>query len=126
VIGRIGKFLVVVALVAMLGAHWTLLQSVAWTAMLADNLHSTSLHEALVKTFDGKHPCCLCKQIAAGKKSEKKSEFTLQGKQSEFLMVTPRFIFAAPTHFWRLIVADNLIKSVCHTPPVPPPRAAFV
>ena len=79
VIGRIGKLVVIAALVATTGAHWTVLQTVAWTTMLADNLHSSSLPEALVKTFDGKHPCRLCKTIAAGKKSEKKSEAIAPG-----------------------------------------------
>jgi hypothetical protein len=37
VFGRIGNIFLVLALVAMLGAHWTLLQTVAWTTMLADN-----------------------------------------------------------------------------------------
>jgi len=32
-----------------------------------------SVSEALSKTFDGKHPYRLCKQIAAAKKSEKKA-----------------------------------------------------
>jgi len=40
---------------------------------LADNLQTCSASEALSKTFDGKHPYRLCKQIAAAKKSEKKA-----------------------------------------------------
>jgi len=75
---RIGKIFLVLALVAMLGAHWALLQTVAWTTMLADNLRSGSLHDAVTRTFDGQHPCCLCKAIAAGKQSEKKAEFSFQ------------------------------------------------
>ena len=75
-LARFGKFIVVVALVTTTGLHWAMLQSVAWTTMLADNLRTQSLTEAVTHTFDGKHPCCLCKAIAAGKKSEQKKEFT--------------------------------------------------
>jgi len=31
-----------------------------------------SVTEALNKTFDGKHPCCLCKMIQKGQAAEKK------------------------------------------------------
>ena len=68
----------------MLGAHWALLQTVAWTTMLADNLRTHSLSESVARTFDGKYPCPICKAIAAGKKSEKKNEFTLQTQKLEF------------------------------------------
>ena len=36
--------------------------------MLADNLTTHSFGAALQRTFDGKHPCPLCKAIAEGKK----------------------------------------------------------
>jgi hypothetical protein len=37
VLARFSKFLVVVALVTTTGLHWAVLQSVAWTTMLASN-----------------------------------------------------------------------------------------
>ena len=74
-VARFSKFLLVVALVTTTGLHWAMLQSVAWTTMLADNLRTQSLAEAVTHTFDGRHPCCLCNAIAAGRKSEKKKEF---------------------------------------------------
>ena len=46
--------------------------------MFADNLRTHSLSESVARTFDGKYPCPICKAIAAAKKSQKKSEFTLQ------------------------------------------------
>ena len=64
---RFAKMVVIVTLVATTGAHWALLQSVAWTTMLADNLSCGSVGVAVSRTFDGNHPCPLCKAIAAGK-----------------------------------------------------------
>ena len=122
---RIGHVVLVVALLAATGTHWALLQTVAWTGMLASNLHDGSFVEAVEKTFDGKHPCCLCKQIAAGKKSEKKTEFPMQLKRLEFLFATPQFVFSAPTLYWCFATANPLSKSICHTPPTPPPRGIF-
>ncbi|HXR04326.1 MAG TPA: hypothetical protein VN836_06415 [Verrucomicrobiae bacterium] len=48
---RPGEMLVVIAPAATLGAHWALLQTVAWTTMLADNLQSCSFHDAVVKNL---------------------------------------------------------------------------
>jgi hypothetical protein len=123
---RIGKCLVIAALVATTGAHWALLQSVAWTTMLADNLHSASLPEAFVKTFDGKHPCCLCKAIAAGKKSEQKKEFTSPIQKPEFPPVMENFVLFAPSHFQLLPQVSFFSESLTQKPLTPPPRESFV
>ena len=39
------------------------LQSVAWLRMLADYSRTNSVEEAVVMTFDGKHPCEMCKKL---------------------------------------------------------------
>lgn len=123
---RVGKIFVVVALAATLGWHWAALQTVAWTTMLADNLRTQPFAEAMARTFDGKHPCPLCKAVAAGKKSEKKNEFTLQTQKLEFPPVTERLILIAPSQFELLPQKSSSAKSLTQKPPTPPPRAAFV
>jgi hypothetical protein len=122
---RIGKIFVVLALVTMLGAHWTLLQTVAWTTMLADNLHSGSFHDALTKTFDGKHPCCLCKAIAAGKQSEKKTDFSFQSQKLEFPPLKENFVLIAPAQFEILPLENSAAESFLQKPLTPPPRSFF-
>ena len=119
---RVGNVLLIVAMLAATGTHWAALQTVAWTGMIADNLRCGSLVGAVERTFDGKHPCCLCRQIEAGRKSEKKSEFPLALKRLEFMSSTPRFIFAAPTRVWRLSTPEASFESILHPPPTPPPR----
>jgi hypothetical protein len=119
---RLGKMLVVVALVATLGAHWALLQTVAWTTMLADNLHCGSFCDAVTKTFDGKHPCCLCRAIAAGKKSEKKDEFTPQNLKFEFLPAKENPVLVAPASFQLLPQLNSFAESLPQEPQTPPPR----
>ncbi|MGO9586712.1 MAG: hypothetical protein ACLP2Y_11005 [Limisphaerales bacterium] len=110
------------ALVISTGAHWAVLQSVAWTAMFAANLRTGSLTEALTHTFDGKHPCCLCKAIATGKKSEKKKEFTLQTQKLEFPPAAESFVLVAPSRFQLLPLANAFAESFTFQPPTPPPR----
>jgi hypothetical protein len=126
VLVRIVKILVVVSLVAMLGAHWTLLQTVAWTTMLANNLHSSSFCDAVAKTFDGNHPCPLCKAIAAGKQSEKKTEFSFQSQKLEFPPAKENFVLVAPSQFQLLPLANSLADSLTQKPLLEPPRNFFV
>jgi len=90
--------------------------------MLADNLHNTSFREAVVKTFDGKHPCCLCKQIAQGKKSEKKTEFSVDLKKFDFWHHSAAFVFAAPDQFWVTDPFEASLSQLSQAPPTPPPR----
>jgi hypothetical protein len=122
---RLGKILVVVALIATLGAHWALLQTVAWTTMLADNLHCGSFCDAVTKTFDGRHPCCLCQAIAAGKKSEKKNEFTTQSLKFEFPPARENPVLVAPASFQLLPQLNSFAESLPHKPQTPPPRGCF-
>jgi hypothetical protein len=119
---RIGKIFLVVSLAATLGLHWALLQTVAWTTMLADNLCMHSLSESVERTFDGKYPCPICKAIAAGKQSEKKTELSFQPQKLEFLPVKENTILFAPSDFQLLPQANFFTESLAQKPPTPPPR----
>jgi len=110
----------------MLGAHWALLQTVAWTAMLADNLCTHSVKEAVTETFDGKHPCCLCKAIAAAKKSEKKADLSFQAQKLEFPPPDDKFILVAPSQFQLLPQENSSANSFAQKPLLQPPRGFFV
>ena len=114
------------ALACSVGLHWVFFQSVAWMGMVVTYSQDSTLQEAVVKTFDGKHPCSLCKQIAKSKQSEKKSEFPLQLKKLEFVTAATRFMFAPALPSWRLKTTDEAFKYVPATPPTPPPRLALV
>jgi hypothetical protein len=119
---RLGHVLMIVALLAATGAHWGVLQSVAWTTMLAENLQSGSLSQALDKTFDGKHPCPLCKAVTAGKEAEQKSDFTLELKKLEYPPALERFVLIAPTQFHFVPQVNHFAEALVHEPPTPPPR----
>jgi hypothetical protein len=123
---QLGKIFFVLALVATLAAHWALLQTVAWTTMLADNLQSSSFHEAVTKTFDGKHPCCLCKAIAAATQSEKKMDLSFQSQKLEFPPLKENFTLVAPPQFQLLPQENFSAKSFAQKPLLQPPREFFV
>jgi hypothetical protein len=65
---RSAKFILVLALAGSIGLHWAFFQSLAWTSMLAENLRRDSLAQAVTHTFEGWHPCSICKAIADGKR----------------------------------------------------------
>ena len=69
---KFAKILVAFTLICAIGGHWAILQSVAWFGMVVSYSNDSTFGEALVKTFDGKHPCCLCKAVQEGQKSERK------------------------------------------------------
>ena len=119
---RLPKLALVAALACSLGLHWGFLQSVAWVGMVVSYSRDAPLKEALVKTFDGKHPCALCKQIAQGKRSEKKAEFPPAGKKFEFSYSAAAFVFSAPADYWEVRWPETAFTAVSHPPPTPPPR----
>jgi hypothetical protein len=119
---RIAKVLVVGALVCAIGGHWAVLQSVAWVGMFVKFSQSDPLKPALVKTFNGKHPCKLCLLIATGKKSEKKQE-TPKASIKLDLFSWANSLAVSPAAFaHRTINAVPLICMLGDGPPKPPPR----
>jgi hypothetical protein len=117
-----GKFLVVMALVLATGAHWAALQTVAWTTMLANNLRTQSVSEAVSNTFDGKHLCPMCRAIAAAKNSGKKSEAVSPTLKMEFPPVAEYFTLVSPKPFSAFSLAEFSADSTFPKPPLPPPR----
>jgi len=113
-----------VALACSVGLHWSFLQSLAWTTMLADNLTTASFSVALQRTFDGKHPCPLCKAAAEGRKSEKKSDTLVPLKKFEGLSDAAPIMVCPPPASPRTGGWDAVFGTLPHAPPVPPPRTA--
>ena len=68
------RFTTVLVLVFSLGLQWTLLQSVAWVGMIVSYSRGATFTEAVCKTFDGKHPCCMCKAIKQARADEKQKD----------------------------------------------------
>ena len=120
---RVRNTVLILVLLAGTGAHWGALQSVAWTRMLAENLRTSSFTEAVAHTFDGQHPCSLCKVIAKAKKCEKKAEFPQQMTKFEFDLTTQSFLLVAPSRSQVVRSACESVESLSQQPPTPPPRA---
>ncbi|HTI69765.1 MAG TPA: hypothetical protein VMF06_07350 [Candidatus Limnocylindria bacterium] len=124
---RFAKALSVALLIISVGMHWVLLQSVAWVGMVVTYAQRDSLPVALSKTFDGRHPCRLCKAVASGQQSEqehapllKLKKYGLEGFCSDTAVAvtlppqTARSVFSITT-------GTDFLRS---PPPPPPPRLA--
>jgi hypothetical protein len=115
------------------GGHWGVMQVIAWSKMIVDYSAQDGLIEGARKTFDGEHPCCMCKAIAEGKKQESqdrgddKPPPSSQGLvlkectfESNIDLPAPRgcdiMLLSRP----ELELRGN-IRGTC--PPLPPPRA---
>src|SRR5439155_26981924 len=99
--------LIALALASSIGLHWTFLQAVGWAGMIVSYSQGAALGEAVVKTFDGQHPCTLCKQIAKGKRSEKRSDYKFELKKLEFPYAPSAFAFCAPSCFWTVCSGND-------------------
>jgi hypothetical protein len=96
VLSSIGRSATILALCLSLGLHWVALQSVAWTTMLVANARHAPLNQAVTKTFDGNHPCDLCHAVAAGQKSEKKSEILSAVGKMDLICTTRTLSWLSP------------------------------
>jgi hypothetical protein len=122
VLSRLPKLLLALALASSIGLHWAFFQTLAWAQMVISYSQNAPLSEALVKTFDGKHPCKLCKNIAESKRTEKQADSDLDLKKFEFSFAPFAFIFQAPTFLDNPRPMNDSAAALVQTPPVPPPR----
>lgn len=126
VVTRLTRLLVVLTLTLSLGAHWVLLQSVAWVGMAVKYSQDATITEALSKTFDGQHPCKLCKAVQEGRQSEKKNDVLKIEAKKEFCFDSKISVTFPPLVFTLILAPADSGLSRTETPPVPPPRSLFV
>jgi hypothetical protein len=93
------QLLVVFTLICAIGGHWAILQSVAWVGMVVSYSQNSTLQEALVKTFDGKHPCRVCKVVAKEKQAEQKQVLLKVETKLDFCLVHASAWLHAPPPF---------------------------
>lgn len=113
------------ALVLSLGLHWTVLQSAAWVGMVVAYSKDASLGEALEKTFDGAHPCPLCKMVESGSKSDQdKSKETKSDsiKKLDLLLTTAEALVVPAPDAPDYLPLTQWPVSKEFSPAVPPPR----
>ena len=126
---RPGVLYALLAAFSLAGGHWAALQTVARATMLYHYAQrSGSLAVAAEETFDGLHPCELCRRIAAAKSREQKDIPAAPGLKQDAkakavltepaIPPAPRLAMEIPF----LRVATHLGPLHTDQPPTPPPR----
>jgi hypothetical protein len=120
---RFGQLLLVGTLILAVGGHWIVLQSVAWTSMMISYSQHASLREALQKTFDGRHPCTLCKLVTKGQTDEKKQTAQNGETKLDFFCELERLAVPPPEPSVVPPLQSPAALVRAESPPTPPPRS---
>lgn len=104
--------------------HLPALQVAAWVGMLVNYSRDATLTEAVEMTFDGEHPCPMCKAIEA--EQTKTDPDAIQGETTTRLILFIESPFAwratsSPIATLRLTSTPG--RPASHQPDTPPPRS---
>lgn len=115
----------------MAGGDWAALQTAAWVGMIADYGRSHGVGKAVVMTFDGDHPCAMCRKIEAVKKRQSDSDLpggNLEKVAKRDPVIPPgKRIDLRPPVFSRFPWQNHhlAVNSRREAPPLPPPRVGL-
>ena len=111
------------------GVQWDLLQGAAWIGMLVRYSAQNDLKTAAEMTFDGEHPCSLCKVVASARAStETDPDRISTSRAAPFVdlatVSTGVHIGQQTAHLEFPLCPGNVPAWASARPPVPPPRCA--
>jgi hypothetical protein len=110
-------------LFAASGGHWMALQSMAWTRMLLSYSRDGQIVAAVAKTFDGRHPCSLCKEVEKSKQTEPQPARDMQVENvAAFVEPTQLIVVRAEGSSWKLKNPEWRGEARAEQPTAPPPR----
>ena len=121
---KLSRILVILALLASVGGHWALLQSVAWTRMIIERTQADSFAAAVQTTLDGEHPCEMCKRITEGKQHEQQEEKAPVQVKLDLVCELRLIAFEPPSQPVIFPSGPTDGTPRAERPPVPPPRLA--
>ena len=113
------------------GLHWSAVQVVGWVGMAVKFSRTRPVADALEMTFDGKHPCDLCKLVQNhGPLSNQAPQSPPESKSELKLLVAsiwenPLVSLNAPAEIVAFPDEPGLASMARERPPVPPPRDAL-
>lgn len=125
-------FRIAVVLLACLsvGLHWSALQVVGWVGMAVEYSRTSDVTTALEMTFDGKHPCNLCKLVQSqGPLSEGEKQSPPKSKTEIKLLAAAIWenplVWLSRSFLFASFPDEPRVASLARErPPLPPPRFA--
>lgn len=122
---RFARLLSLMAIIAICHGQWAALQSLAWGRMLIDNYSATqNVATAMMKTFDGEHPCSLCKDIAKNQQQEKQQQTRVRILKIDLFHEIAALAFVPLSSEPMNEIAPVPYSPRTDEPSVPPPRLA--
>ncbi len=119
------RLLLVIALCSAIGLQWVAVQSIAWTAMLIENVKFFPVAEALAKTFDGQHPCDLCLVAQTGQSHDRQPEAQTVRAKIDLICAARPLSLETSFETIRYPRHGAAVLARGQTPAVPPPRVAL-
>jgi hypothetical protein len=120
----ITRAITVLALSGAIGLQWLALQSIAWTSMIIDYSKRGTLCHAIAQTFDGAHPCSLCRVVNKANSSENKTDLQVLTPKVDMICTKGRAItLFRPFVNFEYSTSNCFLSEIAHSPPIPPPRA---
>lgn len=83
-------------LLAVFALRWPLLQLIAWLSMLVRYSSQHGLVSGWRMTFDGEHPCVLCRAVATGSQAEAAVLGLLASQPALLLLPASLVVIALP------------------------------
>jgi len=123
---RFAQIIVAIVAVMLTVGPLGLLQVVAWTGMAVNYGSHYGVIEGLGRTFDGQHPCVLCKEITKTAASEKENKASATVVEIKLVGVivpivqSPTLDFPKETFVYFSMV--NFFAGRTDRPASPPPR----
>lgn len=122
---RFGQMLMLLGILAASGGHWVAFQTLAWTRMLVSYSQDTTFVDAVTKTFDGQHPCALCKTIEKGRGSQKQAPVLKLEPKANFVMSATVRVVRQIGWSWNLEIPEVGAEQRIEPPVAPPPRSGL-
>jgi hypothetical protein len=119
----IARAVTIFALCCAIGLHWLTLQSIAWTSMIIDYSKRGTLCQAIAQTFDGAHPCSLCRVVSKANSTEKKSDLQAPTPKIDMICVWQPASSLRPFIPFEYTMGEFCSFQIGQSPPVPPPRS---
>lgn len=121
--GRVASCICALALLASLGGHWGILQSIAWANMFVDFSSETTVGAALKKTFDSENACDMCKLVKKGKRQDEERQSVLKIDQKLWCVVSSPSICVFGVRVEQDDETSSTVASqMSPAPPSQPPR----
>ena len=128
---RIRLVLLLTAALSM-GLHFAVIQMVGWASMTVEYSQKAPLSEALRMTFDGKHPCEICKLVEKEIGQHDPDQKRAPDPKPQ-LKLPPvicwvdeiKLVHCACLVF-DITMSDNRARPRHERPPLPPPRGVMI